>query len=748
MQSPDSDHHVKLAKDDMPKVLKIRDTVMECMGNPFASTVAAEKLVNIAKGEIFTSSDVVDSKQLGLDVIAHARSTDNAEKIISLKILTCAGQQKQRKKRQDSVKQIVSEEGTVTRALCFTRELKPLAKNGVNIPMTSVERVLEYGQLSPEAPKETVKNNKPPVNWPYSGRIEMKDLSVKYNPEGPSVLKNVSCEIHAHEKIGIVGRTGAGKSTLISALFRLTEPEGYIKIDNVITKDLGLHDLRNSISIIPQDPLLFTNTIRYNLDPFEKHCDEELWEVLSQVCLKDVVSSFTCGLSTDLIEGGNNFSVGQRQLVCLARCLLKKNRILILDEATSNVDIRTDYLIQQVIQKKFKDCTVLTIAHRLNTVINSDRIMVLHEGKIAEFDSPQTLGHAESYSFSLELETALGVALEEASSLFTPQIVRNPTVPAVFHSDFDNLDQLINDLSGSGSIHASHGIMLQNIPQGQDTTNDAEGLVLSIPKTRERSMKSDLDSDSLPPCYITQRDSPKMNIVRLSIPDEGASLKSDKMMKAWCTVRLVSSVNEQCLRQSKQASAEVGQKYAITTFDEGVCMKAYPLLWKMSDYYKDHIVMIGSFHLVCAYLKMVGKKMSGSGFSEIMLESGLMSSGSLKGVTTGKNYSRAIHCHKTMVEALEQLLLKTYHISIGHDEPLENMPHVNALVATLVQDISKENLESLMNKPSVLSYLDGYAGWICPRGWGRQTKKDRPVLDVIHGPHLLGTVSPSCCQDK
>ncbi|KAG1654088.1 hypothetical protein GQR58_025224 [Nymphon striatum] len=135
-ESPDSDHHEKLAKDDMPKVLKIRDTVMECMRNPFASTVAAEKLVNIAKGEIFTSSDVVDSKQLGLDVIAHARSTDNAEKIISPKILyilTCAGQQKQRKKRQDSVKQIVSEEGTVTRALCFTRELKPLAKNGVNI---------------------------------------------------------------------------------------------------------------------------------------------------------------------------------------------------------------------------------------------------------------------------------------------------------------------------------------------------------------------------------------------------------------------------------------------------------------------------------------------------------------------------------------------------------------------------------------------------------------------------------------
>ncbi|KAG1664436.1 hypothetical protein GQR58_019812 [Nymphon striatum] len=128
MQSPDSDHHEKLAKDDMPKVLKIRDTVMECMRNPFASMVAAEKLVNIAKGEIFTSSDVVDSKQLGLDVIAHARSTD-AEKIISPKILTFAGQQKQTKKRQDSVKQIVSEEGTVTRALCFTRELKPLAKN-------------------------------------------------------------------------------------------------------------------------------------------------------------------------------------------------------------------------------------------------------------------------------------------------------------------------------------------------------------------------------------------------------------------------------------------------------------------------------------------------------------------------------------------------------------------------------------------------------------------------------------------
>ncbi|XP_041940167.1 ATP-binding cassette sub-family C member 4-like isoform X1 [Alosa sapidissima] len=255
--------------------------------------------------------------------------------------------------------------------------------------MTSVERVVEYTELESEAPWETQK--RPPPEWPQNGHITFDQVNFSYSKDGPLVLKNITATIKPTEKVGIVGRTGAGKSSLVSALFRLAEPQGRISIDGVLTSEIGLHTLRQKMSIIPQDPVLFTGSMRKNLDPFNQHSDEDLWNALQEVQLRAVVEEMPGRMETLLAEAGSNFSVGQRQLVCLARAILRRNRILVIDEATANVDPRTDELIQKTIREKFKECTVLTIAHRLNTIIDSDRILVLDAGRIHEYDEPYVL---------------------------------------------------------------------------------------------------------------------------------------------------------------------------------------------------------------------------------------------------------------------------------------------------------------------------------------------------------------------
>ncbi|XP_053965144.1 probable multidrug resistance-associated protein lethal(2)03659 [Anastrepha ludens] len=256
--------------------------------------------------------------------------------------------------------------------------------------MTSVERMVDYEEIEPEGELESKPDKKPPKTWPEEGKIIFDELSLRYFPDPKSdrVLKSLSFEIQPTEKVGIVGRTGAGKSSLINALFRLSYNEGSIIIDMRNTEQLGLHDLRSKISIIPQEPVLFSGTMRYNLDPFDEYADAKLWEVLEEVELKDVVADLPSGLQSRISEGGTNFSVGQRQLVCLARAILRENKILVLDEATANVDPQTDALIQLTIRSKFKNCTVLTIAHRLHTVMDSDKVLVMDAGRAVEFGAP------------------------------------------------------------------------------------------------------------------------------------------------------------------------------------------------------------------------------------------------------------------------------------------------------------------------------------------------------------------------
>ncbi|XP_053395066.1 ATP-binding cassette sub-family C member 4-like isoform X2 [Mercenaria mercenaria] len=250
--------------------------------------------------------------------------------------------------------------------------------------MVAVERILEYIKLLPESNEGSA----PPPQWPKTGEITMQGASLRYSSELPNVLKDLSFTIRDREKVGIVGRTGAGKSSLIAMLFRLVEPTGSIMIDNVNIQETGIYDLRRSISIIPQDPVLFTGPLRRNIDRFGDYEDEEIWNALDEVQLKRKIKELPLGLDTEVSEGGSNFSVGERQLICLTRAILRDTKIIVIDEATANVDSSTDEVIQRVIRLKFRGCTVLTIAHRLLTVMDCDRILVLDDGNVVEFDVP------------------------------------------------------------------------------------------------------------------------------------------------------------------------------------------------------------------------------------------------------------------------------------------------------------------------------------------------------------------------
>jgi ABC-type multidrug transport system fused ATPase/permease subunit len=320
----------------------------------------------------------------------------------------------------------------------------------------SVERINEYVHKNPEAPSSLPEDANLHENWPQTGHIEFRNYSTRYRQGLDLVVKDISFEVQPAEKVGIVGRTGAGKSSLTLALFRIIEAAnshwaqashngdedgiiptsgvsasektkygkggfiadektlaelegvdveqigGSIWIDGVDIATVGLSRLRKNLAIIPQDPTLFAGTIRENLDPFDELEDADLWEALERAHLKEQISALHGGLLFKVSQNGDNFSVGQRSLICLARALLRKTKVLILDEATAAVDVETDELIQKTIRKEFKDRTILTIAHRIKTVMDSDKILVLEKGRVEEFEPPQVLlQRPESHFYKL-----------------------------------------------------------------------------------------------------------------------------------------------------------------------------------------------------------------------------------------------------------------------------------------------------------------------------------------------------------
>ncbi|KAK9927051.1 hypothetical protein M0R45_024256 [Rubus argutus] len=263
----------------------------------------------------------------------------------------------------------------------------------------SVERLEQYMHIPSEAP-EVIEDNRPMQNWPTVGRVEIHDLKVRYRPNAPLVLRGISCIIEGGYKVGIVGRTGSGKTTLISVLFRLVEPtEGKVIVDGYDICTIGLHDLRSCFGIIPQDPTLFSGSVRFNLDPLSKHTDHEIWQVLEKCQLREVIQEKEEGLDSLVVQDGTNWSMGQRQLFCLGRALLKRSRILVLDEATASMDNATDSILQKTIRTEFADCTVITVAHRIPTVMDCTKVLAIADGKLVEYDEPTKLMNNERSLF-------------------------------------------------------------------------------------------------------------------------------------------------------------------------------------------------------------------------------------------------------------------------------------------------------------------------------------------------------------
>ncbi|CAI5512620.1 unnamed protein product [Closterium sp. Naga37s-1] len=324
----------------------------------------------------------------------------------------------------------------LTSALSITGYMNWMVRMNAELEsqMNAVERILEYTTLPTEAP-DVVESRRPPADWPQQGVIEAEGVVVRYRPELAPVLKGLTFSIRAGEKVGVCGRTGSGKTTLTMALYRIVElSAGRIVIDGIDAASIGLWDLRSRLSLVPQDPVVFSGTIRWNLDPYtavagagggEQEArngwnmegkgnggrvrgDVELWEALTQAGVADAVRALPGQLDAEVAEGGGNLSVGQRQLLCLARALLRRSHVLVLDEATSNVDTATDAAVQAAVRGgAFAACTVITIAHRLHTIVDCHRVMLLEDGQVAELDSPAALLQERSSRFSAFVDATM-----------------------------------------------------------------------------------------------------------------------------------------------------------------------------------------------------------------------------------------------------------------------------------------------------------------------------------------------------
>jgi ABC-type multidrug transport system fused ATPase/permease subunit len=293
------------------------------------------------------------------------------------------------------------------------------------VNFSSVERVEEYTYTKPEkydgCLDKTVMAALDDSAWPSTGHIDFDSVVLRYPSTDKDVLRGVSFSCPAKKKVGVVGRTGAGKSSLLAALFRTCEPSsGRICIDGQNILELPLQRLREAIAIVPQDPVLFCGTIRFNLDPERLRSDDDIWAVLEKLYLTDVVKASGEGLNMSLVENGANLSLGQRQLLCLARALLRRCKCIVLDEATASVDPHSDAIIQRVIQcePEFADCTILCVAHRLDTIAFYDYVLVMDEGTAKEFDTPLALLEDPSSIFhemcvnSGQLDTVRTIAIE------------------------------------------------------------------------------------------------------------------------------------------------------------------------------------------------------------------------------------------------------------------------------------------------------------------------------------------------
>lgn len=363
----------------------------------------------------------------------------------------------------------------------------------VEATLTSLERLQELSNVPPQEHQAvSALYKKPPPSWPMRGKITFKEAKLRYRDDLPLALKGISLDVQPQEKIGICGRTGAGKSSVLALLFRLFEPESgsTIEVDGVDITSVKLSNLRDALAIVPQDPVLFNGTVRSNLDPWGRFDDAALWAVLDQVTLRATVTSMPAQLDESTGRAGDRLSHGQRQLMCIARALLKPSKILLCDEATSSVDGATDAMIQQLIRDAFRNRTVLTIAHRLHTILDSDRVLVLEAGEVAEFDTPAELLQREEGLFKNMLETTSAGHIQSAV---------NHEGPANAHDCFDG------DLVGPGRLRNAsmpHVLELDKTTLRRDSLPsfaDDEGVVpmkLNMALSYGLEM-ADLDIDSI-----------------------------------------------------------------------------------------------------------------------------------------------------------------------------------------------------------------------------------------------------------